>query len=36
MEDGVFGENILVEGIDFKILFIGIIFKCNDVVLEFI
>lgn len=34
VEDGAFGENILVEGIDFKTLPIGTIFKCNDVVLE--
>ena len=34
VEDGAFGENILVEGIDFKTLPIGILFKCNDVVLE--
>lgn len=32
--DGSFGENILVEGIDFKTLPIGTKFKCNDVVLE--
>lgn len=34
VEDGAFGENILVEGIDFKTLKIGTKFKCNDVVLE--
>lgn len=34
VEDGAFGENILVEGIDFKTLPIGLKFKCNDVVLE--
>ncbi len=34
VEDGAFGENILVEGIDFKTLPIGSKFKCNDVVLE--
>jgi MOSC domain-containing protein YiiM len=34
VEDGAFGENILVEGIDFKTLPIGTIFKCNEVVLE--
>lgn len=34
VEDGAFGENILVEGIDFKTLPIGILFKCNDVILE--
>jgi MOSC domain-containing protein YiiM len=34
VEDGAFGENILVEGIDFKTLPIGTIFKCNEVILE--
>lgn len=34
VEDGAFGENLLVEGIDFKTLSIGTKFKCNDVVLE--
>jgi MOSC domain-containing protein YiiM len=34
VEDGAFGENILVEGIDFKTLAIGTKFKCNEVVLE--
>lgn len=34
VEDGAFGENILVEGIDFKTLPIGTKFKCNDVILE--
>jgi TatD DNase family protein len=32
--DGAFGENLLVEGIDFKSFPIGTKFKCNDVVLE--
>ncbi len=32
--DGSFGENILVEGIDFKTLPIGTKFTCNDVLLE--
>ncbi len=32
--DGSFGENILVEGIDFKTLPIGTHFQCNDVILE--
>ena len=32
--DGDFGENILVEGFDFKTLPIGTRFKCNDVILE--
>ena len=34
VEDGAFGENLVVEGIDFKTLPIGTKFKCNDVVLE--
>lgn len=32
--DGAFGENLLVEGFDFKSFPIGTIFKCNDVLLE--
>ena len=32
--DGAFGENLLVEGFDFKTFPVGTIFKCNDVVLE--
>lgn len=32
--DGAFGENLLVEGMDFKTYPIGTIFQCNDVVLE--
>ncbi|MEF9946528.1 MAG: MOSC domain-containing protein [Lachnospiraceae bacterium] len=32
--DGAFGENLVVEGIDFKILPIGTLFQCNDVILE--
>lgn len=32
--DGDFGENIVVEGIDFKTLPVGTILKCNDVILE--
>ena len=32
--DGAFGENLLVEGMDFKNYPIGTIFRCNDVVLE--
>lgn len=32
--DGSFGENLLVEGIDFKSLPIGTRFKCNEVLLE--
>lgn len=31
---GAFGENLVVEGIDFKTLPIGTKFQCNDVVLE--
>lgn len=34
IEHGDFGENILVEGIDFSKCCIGTIFKCNDVILE--
>jgi len=32
--DGDFGENLIVEGIDFKALPIGTKFACNDVILE--
>lgn len=32
--DGSFGENILVEGIDFKTLPIGTKFRCNEVEME--
>lgn len=34
VKDGDFGENLVVEGIDFKSLPIGTRFRCNDVVLE--
>ena len=34
MEDGAFGENLVVQGIDFATLPIGTKFQCNDVVLE--
>lgn len=34
VEDGAFGENLLVSGIDFRILPIGTKLTCNDVVLE--
>lgn len=34
IDDGAFGENLIVEGIDFKNLPIGTVFKCNDVILE--
>lgn len=32
--DGAFGENLVVEGIDFKTLPVGTRFQCNEVVLE--
>ncbi len=32
--DGAFGENLLVEGYDFKTFPVGTVFTCNDVVLE--
>ena len=32
--EGTFGENLLVEGIDFKSLPVGTVCKCNDVVLK--
>ena len=34
VDDGAFGENLVVEGIDFKSLPIGTVFQCNDVILE--
>ena len=34
VEAGAFGENIIVEGIDFVNLPVGTIMKCKDVVLE--
>ena len=34
VEFGAFGENLVVEGYDFKTLPIGSRFKCNDVILE--
>ncbi|MEG1896364.1 MAG: MOSC domain-containing protein [Oscillospiraceae bacterium] len=34
VEDGAFGENLVVEGIDFKTLPIGTKFICGDVILE--
>ena len=34
MEDGAFGENLVVEGIDFRSLPVGILLSCGDVVLE--
>ena len=32
--DGAFGENLVVEGIDFKTFPVGPRFQCNDVILE--
>ena len=34
VEDGAFGENVLVSGLDFKNLPVGTILKCGEVVLE--
>ena len=34
VEDGAFGENLLVEGFDFKTLPVGIRFRCGDALLE--
>lgn len=34
VEDGAFGENLVVEGFDFANLPVGTRFRCNDVVLE--
>lgn len=34
LEPGAFGENLIVEGFDFRSLPVGTIFRCNDVVLE--
>lgn len=34
IESGAFGENLIVEGFDFKNIPVGTCFKCNDVVLE--
>ena len=34
VEDGAFGENLLVEGCDFKTLPVGTRFRCGDVLLE--
>lgn len=34
VDDGAFGENLIVEGFDFKSLPIGTRFSCNDVILE--
>ena len=34
VKDGDFGENLVVEGFDFKNLPVGTRFRCNDVILE--
>lgn len=34
VSDGAFGENLVVSGVDFKLLPIGTRFGCNDVLLE--
>ena len=34
VEDGAFGENLVVEGIDFAKLPVGTRFRCGEVVLE--
>jgi MOSC domain-containing protein YiiM len=34
VEDGDFGENLIVEGIDFRSLPVGTVIECGDVVLE--
>lgn len=34
IEDGAFGENLVVEGFDFRNFPVGTKFKCNDVILE--
>ena len=34
VEDGAFGENLIVEGIDFRTLPVGTRLDCNDVLLE--
>ena len=34
VEDGAFGENVIVQGIDFRNLPVGTRLKCNDVLLE--
>lgn len=34
VEDGAFGENLVVKGIDFKTLPIGTKFQCNEVILK--
>lgn len=34
VEDGAFGENLVVEGFDFRKMPVGTRFQCNDVLLE--
>ena len=34
VEDGAFGENLIVEGFDFRELPVGTRFQCNEVLLE--
>ena len=34
VQDGAFGENLIVQGFDFKSLPVGTRLKCNDVILE--
>ena len=34
VDDGAFGENLVISGFDFKTLPIGTRFRCNDVILE--
>lgn len=34
LEPGAFGENLIVEGFDFRTLPVGTMFRCNDVILE--
>lgn len=34
MQDGAFGENLIVQGFDFRTLPVGTRLKCNDVILE--
>lgn len=34
VDHGAFGENLVIEGYDFKNLPVGTVFQCNDVVLE--
>lgn len=34
IQDGAFGENLIVEGFDFRNLPVGTVFQCNGVILE--